>query len=126
MKRQWALLFALVFILIIVLFSIANVDIVTVSFLVGKTRMPLILVIVVSVLFGALIIGSVSYRKMIQLQRALQHSENERKKKLQLELQRRTADESLSDTGKGEKEDEEKKNSEPEMPEMRRSRRSRR
>lgn len=125
MKRQWALLFALVFILIIVLFSIANVDIVTVSFLVGKTRMPLILVIVVSVLFGALIIGSVSYRKMIQLQRALQHSENERKK-LQLELQRRTADESLSDTGKGEKEDEEKKNSEPEMPEMRRSRRSRR
>lgn len=125
MKRQWVLLVALVFILIIVLFSIANVDIVTVSFLVGKTRMPLILVMVVSVLFGALIIGSFSYWRIRQLERALQQSENERKK-LQLELQQRAADEHPEDGGQAEKEDGEQVPREPEVPEMRRSRRRRR
>lgn len=61
MKKQWKILLILIFILIIVLFSIANVDSVKFSFLFGNVHLPLILVIIGSVLIGAVLIGLFTY-----------------------------------------------------------------
>ncbi|MFX3615965.1 MAG: lipopolysaccharide assembly LapA domain-containing protein [Sporolactobacillus sp.] len=77
MKKQWFLLLTLIFALLIVLFSIANVDNVTFSFLFGKARLPLILVIIGSVLLGALLVGSFTYMKLYRQQRRIRQLERE-------------------------------------------------
>ncbi|MFT8362014.1 MAG: LapA family protein [Sporolactobacillus sp.] len=69
MKKQWLLLLTLLFVLLIILFSIANVDNVTFSFLIGKVRMPLILVVIGGILLGALLTGMFSYGRIYKLQR---------------------------------------------------------
>ncbi|MCO7126404.1 lipopolysaccharide assembly protein LapA domain-containing protein [Sporolactobacillus shoreicorticis] len=61
MKKQWRILLVLIFTLIIVLFSIANVETVGFSFLFGVVRLPLILVIIGSLLIGAVLIGLFTY-----------------------------------------------------------------
>ncbi|RYL94711.1 lipopolysaccharide assembly LapA domain-containing protein [Sporolactobacillus sp. THM19-2] len=79
MKKQWNILLILIFTLIVVLFSIDNVDSVTFSYLFGKADIPLILVIIGSVLIGVLLIGLSTYikiykqrRRIVQLERQIQ------------------------------------------------------
>ncbi len=69
MKGQWGLLFALIFALIIAIFSVINVNPVTVNYLFGHAEWPLILVILGSVLMGALIVGSIGIFRVFRLQR---------------------------------------------------------
>ena len=71
MKKQWNLILALIVVLIIAVFSVINVDMVTVNYLFGKAEWPLILVIIGSVLLGAILVGSISMMKIYQLQRSL-------------------------------------------------------
>jgi uncharacterized integral membrane protein len=71
MKRQWNLLLALIVVLIIAIFSVINVETVTVNYLFGKAKWPLILVIISSVISGALLVGLMGMMKIYQLQRAL-------------------------------------------------------
>lgn len=77
MKKQWNLLLALFVVLIIAVFSVINVDPVTVNYLFGKAEWPLILVIIGSVLLGALLVGLIGMMKIYQLQRALKKAGGE-------------------------------------------------
>lgn len=77
MKRQWNLILAIIVVLIIAIFSVINVDQVTVNYLFGKAKWPLILVIIGSVLLGALLVGLISMMKIYQLQRALKKAGGE-------------------------------------------------
>lgn len=77
MKRQWSLILAIIVVLIIAVFSVINVDMVTVNYLFGKAEWPLILVIIGSVLLGALLVGLISMMKIYQLQRALKKAGGE-------------------------------------------------
>lgn len=63
MRKQWGLLFTLIFTLIVVLFSIANEERVSFSYIFGYVRIPLIFVIIGSVLIGAMIVGFPTYYK---------------------------------------------------------------
>lgn len=54
-KRQWRFIIGLVIALIVVIFAILNVNPVTVSFGFTHIKLPLILLIVVTLLLGALI-----------------------------------------------------------------------
>ncbi|GGE42893.1 hypothetical protein GCM10011391_22130 [Pullulanibacillus camelliae] len=71
MKGQWGLILGLVFALIIAIFSVINVDPVTVNYLFGHAKWPLILVILGSVLMGALIVGSLGLVRVYKLQRTV-------------------------------------------------------
>ncbi|ETI70099.1 LapA family protein [Neobacillus vireti] len=71
MKKQWNLIVVLLLVLIIAVFSVINVEPVTVNYLFGKAEWPLILVIVGSVLLGALLAGLIGMMKIYQLQRTL-------------------------------------------------------
>ncbi|RYL93903.1 DUF1049 domain-containing protein [Sporolactobacillus sp. THM7-4] len=73
MNKQWGILLGLIFTLLIVLFSIANVDNVTFSFLLGQVRLPLILVIIGSVLLGALLISSFAFKRIHQQNREIRN-----------------------------------------------------
>jgi uncharacterized integral membrane protein len=79
MKSQWNLLLALIVVLIIAIFSVINVELVTVNYLFGKAEWPLILVVIGSVVLGALFVGLIGMMKIYQLQRALKKSESEDK-----------------------------------------------
>ncbi|KYC91540.1 lipopolysaccharide assembly protein LapA domain-containing protein [Heyndrickxia sporothermodurans] len=76
MKKQWNLLLALIVVLVIAIFSVINVEPVTVNYLFGKADWPLILVIIGSVLLGALLAGLIGMMKIYQLQKALKRAEN--------------------------------------------------
>jgi lipopolysaccharide assembly protein A len=69
MKFQWTLLLGLAFALIVAVFAVINVDPVTVNYLFGESKWPLILVILGSVLMGGIIVGSVGLFRMFVLQR---------------------------------------------------------
>lgn len=69
MKFQWTLLMGFTFALIVAIFSVINVDPVTVNYFFGEAKWPLILVILGSVLMGGLIVGLVGLYRMIVLQR---------------------------------------------------------
>ncbi|GGH85771.1 putative integral membrane protein [Pullulanibacillus pueri] len=69
MKGQWGFILALVFALLIAIFSVINVDPVTVNYLFGHAQWPLILVILGSVLVGGIIVGSVGIVRVFRLQR---------------------------------------------------------
>ena len=77
MKGQWGLLVGILFALIIALFSVFNVDPVTVNYLFGKASWPLILVILGSVLMGALMVGSLGLVRVFRLQRTVKRLEKE-------------------------------------------------
>lgn len=69
MKGQWGLITSIIFILIISIFAVLNVDPVQVNFgFLGQTEWPLVLVIIASVLMGGLIVGSVGIFKIYRLQ----------------------------------------------------------
>ncbi len=71
MKGQAAIIFALVFTLIIALFAVINVESVPVNFLFGTTEAPLILIILFSVLMGSLLTGFIGFVKVYKLQREI-------------------------------------------------------
>ncbi|UTR14261.1 DUF1049 domain-containing protein [Salipaludibacillus sp. LMS25] len=68
MRGQWGLISGLIFVLLIAIFAVINVEAVRVNYLFGTADWPLILVILVSVLMGGLIVGSVGIFKVYQLQ----------------------------------------------------------
>ncbi|HET7628347.1 MAG TPA: lipopolysaccharide assembly protein LapA domain-containing protein [Bacillales bacterium] len=68
MKGQWGLLFALLFALIVAVFAVINVDDVTVDYLFGTARWPLVIVILASALSGALVVGGFGIYRVIRLQ----------------------------------------------------------
>lgn len=69
MKVQNFLIFALVFALIIAIFSVVNVDAVPVNFLFGQASIPLIIVIIASTLVGGIIVGAVGIFRQYSLQK---------------------------------------------------------
>lgn len=79
MKGQWGLVVALLFALIIAVFSVVNVDPVQVNYVFGQSDWPLVLVILGSVLMGAILVlgfGMVKYYKLKRELKKLQ-KENE-------------------------------------------------
>ena len=71
MKFQWTMLVGILFALIVAFFAVMNVEAVTVNYLLGTAKWPLIIVILGSVLMGGLIIGSVGLIRIYSLQRQL-------------------------------------------------------
>jgi putative membrane protein len=71
MRGQWGLIAGLVVILIIAVFAVINVDPVQVNFLFGQGDWPLVLVILASVLMGAVTAGLVGMYKIYQLQQEI-------------------------------------------------------
>ncbi|MDL4841433.1 LapA family protein [Aquibacillus rhizosphaerae] len=71
MKGQTYIILALIFAVIVAIFAVINVDPVEVNFLFGTGDAPLILVILVSVLMGGIITGSVGIVRLIRLQREI-------------------------------------------------------
>ncbi|WP_010630306.1 lipopolysaccharide assembly protein LapA domain-containing protein [Sporolactobacillus vineae] len=77
MRKQWNLLLGLIFILIVVLLSVANVDSVAFNFLLGTAKLPLIVVIIISVLIGVILTGSFTYLKIYRQQHRIRRLERE-------------------------------------------------
>ncbi|MRX71388.1 DUF1049 domain-containing protein [Bacillus lacus] len=77
MKRQWSLLLAIAFTLLVAIFAVINVDPVEVDFLFGRAELPLILVILGSVLMGGLMVGSAGVFKMYNQQRNMKSLQQE-------------------------------------------------
>ncbi|MBM7605785.1 putative integral membrane protein [Metabacillus crassostreae] len=77
MKRQWSLVVAIIFALIIALFAVINVEPVKVDYLFGTSEWPLILIILGSVLMGGFIIASAGVVRILSVQRKLKLTEKE-------------------------------------------------
>ncbi|TFB24907.1 DUF1049 domain-containing protein [Filobacillus milosensis] len=77
MKQQSWIVVSLVFAVIIAVFAVINVENVEVDFLFTTTTAPLILVILLSVLMGAILIVGFSFSKIFQLQRDVKQLRNE-------------------------------------------------
>ncbi|MFC0270127.1 lipopolysaccharide assembly LapA domain-containing protein [Metabacillus herbersteinensis] len=77
MQRQWSIILAILFALIIAVFAVINVDPVEVDYLFGTSQWPLVLVILGSVLMGGFIIASTGVVRIIALQRKLKAAEKE-------------------------------------------------
>ncbi|WP_066194351.1 MULTISPECIES: LapA family protein [Gracilibacillus] len=71
MRGQTYIISAVVFAVVIAIFAVINVDAVEVNYLFGTGHAPLILVILFSVLMGALITAAVGVVRLIRLQREL-------------------------------------------------------
>ncbi|MFL2028219.1 LapA family protein [Loigolactobacillus zhaoyuanensis] len=69
MKNQWRLVLVLLLALVIVIFAVLNVAPVTVQFGFGSAKWPLIIVIIVSLLLGALVTVLVSTMSALGLRR---------------------------------------------------------
>lgn len=81
MKGQTYFILAIIFIILIAIFSVANVKSVDVDYIFGQGEVPLIYVILFSVLLGSIItilIGSVKYFK---LQKENKHLKEQQKQK---------------------------------------------
>ncbi|RCW66439.1 LapA family protein [Saliterribacillus persicus] len=79
MRGQTYIILAVVFAVIVAIFAVINVDAVEVNYLFGTGEAPLILVILISVLMGALITAAVGVVRVIRLQkenRQLKHEIN--------------------------------------------------
>lgn len=77
MKRQWNLLFTIIFALIIAVFAVINVDPVEVDYLFGTAEWPLVLIILGSVLMGGLIIASAGVVRILSIKSKLKVAEKE-------------------------------------------------
>ncbi|NEU31562.1 DUF1049 domain-containing protein [bacterium LRH843] len=76
MKGQWELILGLVAAIIIAIFAVINVDAVRVNYLFGTAEWPLILVILGSVLMGAIIAGTLGMVRIYRLQGELKRLKN--------------------------------------------------
>ncbi|APH04263.1 LapA family protein [Bacillus weihaiensis] len=77
MKRQWSLVFAIIFALIIAVFAVINVDAVKVDYLFGTAEWPLILVILGSVFMGGFLVASAGVVRIMAIQRKWKQAEKE-------------------------------------------------
>ncbi|MET3682516.1 putative integral membrane protein [Alkalibacillus flavidus] len=75
MKQQTLIILTILFTIIIAIFAIINVESVPVDFLFAQTDAPLILVILLSVLLGALVAAGASFTKIYQLQKQLKREQ---------------------------------------------------
>lgn len=69
MKGQTYVIFAIIFVIIVAIFAVINVDPVEVNYLFGTGEAPLIFVILFSVLMGGIIMAAVGIVKVFRLQR---------------------------------------------------------
>lgn len=79
MNKQWTIIFALIFTLIVAIFAVINVRSVEVDYLFGRSEWPLILVILGSVLMGALIVFSAGIFQVMKLKREIKALRKENK-----------------------------------------------
>lgn len=79
MNKQWTIIFALIFTLIVAIFAVINVKSVEVDYLFGRSEWPLILVILGSVLMGALIVFSAGIFQVMRLKREIKALRKENK-----------------------------------------------
>ncbi|MFD1362950.1 LapA family protein [Lentibacillus salinarum] len=69
MRGQTYVILAIIFVFIVAVFAVINVDPVEVNYVFGSGKAPLILVILFSVLMGGVITAAAGVVKIIQLQR---------------------------------------------------------
>src|SRR5690625_39457 len=69
MKGQSYVILAIIFVIIVAVFAVTNVDAVEVNYLFWSAESPLILIILFSVLMGGVMTATVGARKKYQLQR---------------------------------------------------------
>lgn len=69
MKGQSYVISAIIFVIIVAVFAVTNVEAVEVNYLFWSAKSPLILIILFSVLMGGIITATVGALKMYQLQR---------------------------------------------------------
>ncbi|QJC97038.1 putative membrane protein YrvD [Bacillus mojavensis] len=79
MNKQWTIIFALIFTLLVAVFAVINVRSVEVDYLFGRSEWPLILVILGSVLMGALIVFSAGIFQVMKLKREIKELRKENK-----------------------------------------------
>ncbi|GEL77482.1 LapA family protein [Tenuibacillus multivorans] len=79
MKQQSWIIISIIFAVLIAIFAVINVEAVEVDFLFITTDVPLILVILISVLMGALLIVGFSFSKIYQLQRQVKSLKEEKR-----------------------------------------------
>ncbi|SFE27360.1 LapA family protein [Alteribacillus iranensis] len=77
MKTQTLLILGLAAALIIAVFAVINVDSVEVNYLFGTAEWPLILVILGSVLMGAVIVGSLGMVRMYRMNQEVKQWKHE-------------------------------------------------
>ncbi|WP_413382290.1 LapA family protein [Alkalihalobacillus sp. 1P02AB] len=95
MKGQWGIIVGLVVALIISIFAVINVEAVRVNYLFGEAYWPLVLIILGSVLMGAVIVGALGMVKIYRLQAEIKRlkqqklaSESEETKKSDSQIKR--------------------------------------
>jgi uncharacterized integral membrane protein len=74
------MLLGILFALLVAIFAVINVEPVSVNYVFGSSEWPLVLVILVSVLMGGIIIGSVGLVKIYSLQRKVKQLTKEKEK----------------------------------------------
>lgn len=79
MRLQWILVFALIFALIIAVFSVVNVAPVPVDYVFGTAQFPLIVVILGSALAGGFVSGLVGTIRMVRQNKRIRLLERELK-----------------------------------------------
>ncbi|GGB28482.1 hypothetical protein GCM10011409_02260 [Lentibacillus populi] len=79
MRSQTYVIFAIIFVIIVAVFAVTNVDVVEVNYLFWSGESPLILVILFSVLMGGIITAAAGVVRMFRLQREIRllKTENE-------------------------------------------------
>ena len=77
MKRQWATILAILLLAVVSLFAISNVDTVPVNFLFTVLNWPLVMVILGSLLIGALIAVLISMSSMYKNRKEIKESKKE-------------------------------------------------
>jgi len=77
MKQQWTLICALLFALIIAIFSVINVEPVPVDYVFGTAQFPLIMVILGSALLGGFVVGLIGTIRMVRQNRRIRALERE-------------------------------------------------
>lgn len=71
MKGQWGLIVGLIVALLITIFAVINMELVTVNYFFGIGQWPLVLVIISSVLMGAILLGGVGLYQFYKLKTQL-------------------------------------------------------
>lgn len=89
MKRQWNIVLAILFSIIIAVFAVINVDAVEVDYLFGTAEWPLVLVILGSVLMGGFLIAAAGAVRIVTLTRKLKSLKKENDQ-LKNELEQKT------------------------------------
>lgn len=69
MKKQWRTIIALLLIIVIAIFSILNVKEVSINFWFTEIKMPMILILLFSILAGALLIGLLTTSATLKLKK---------------------------------------------------------